>query len=241
MSCLSRPELLHQAAAVQVVKPDKYNGDSVQCRGFILQVELYLASLYCRRLRTRKISWSVTEAVLLQRFGEKQKMHPVAFFARKLSFAEQNYDLGNCELLAVKLAIEEWRHWLVDTNHKNICALLPDSTHDKPYYFSHALFFTRFWFTISYRPGKKNTKTDTISRMNPDKTKIQEPDTILPSSHFMKCHHLGPRPRYKASSDRMPVGRFLRTFCSDHQGDWWNMHKIHSDILPHDSLHSNVC
>lgn len=23
----------------------------------------------------------------------------------------QNYDIGNCELLAVKFALEEWRHW----------------------------------------------------------------------------------------------------------------------------------
>ena len=26
--------------------------------------------------------------------------------------AKQNYDVGNRELLSVKLALEEWRHWL---------------------------------------------------------------------------------------------------------------------------------
>jgi hypothetical protein len=30
----------------------------------------------------------------------------------KLSPAERNFDIGNRELLAVKLALEEWRHWL---------------------------------------------------------------------------------------------------------------------------------
>ncbi len=41
---------------------------------------------------------------------------------------ERNYDIGNRELLAVKLALEEWRHWLegsgfpfiVWTDHKNL-------------------------------------------------------------------------------------------------------------------------
>ncbi|XP_060798244.1 uncharacterized protein LOC132900249 [Neoarius graeffei] len=43
-------------------------------------------------------------AVLLQRFGEKAKLQPVTFFSRKLTPAEQNYDIGNWKLLAIKLA-----------------------------------------------------------------------------------------------------------------------------------------
>ncbi|KAL0147984.1 hypothetical protein M9458_056711 [Cirrhinus mrigala] len=33
-------------------------------------------------------------------------------FSHRLSPAERNYDIGNRELLAIKLALEEWRHWL---------------------------------------------------------------------------------------------------------------------------------
>lgn len=29
----------------------------------------------------------------------------------------QNYDIGNRELLAIKLALEEWRHWLERARH----------------------------------------------------------------------------------------------------------------------------
>lgn len=47
------------------------------------------------------------EAILSQRFVDKPKLHPVAFFSKKLSPAEQSYDVGNRELLAVKLALEE--------------------------------------------------------------------------------------------------------------------------------------
>ncbi len=40
------------------------------------------------------------------------KVHPCAYFSHHLSPAECNYDVGNRELLAVKLALVEWRHWL---------------------------------------------------------------------------------------------------------------------------------
>ncbi|XP_030281596.1 uncharacterized protein LOC115586588 [Sparus aurata] len=55
-------------------------------------------------------------AVLSQRAAGDNKLHPCAFFSKKLSPAEQNYDVGNRELLAVKLALEEWRHWLEGTD-----------------------------------------------------------------------------------------------------------------------------
>ncbi|KAI2646498.1 Transposon Tf2-9 polyprotein [Labeo rohita] len=56
-------------------------------------------------------------AVLSQRQGEPAKMFPCAFFSHKLSPAEKNYDVGNRELLAIKLALEEWRHWLEGAKH----------------------------------------------------------------------------------------------------------------------------
>ncbi len=67
-------------------------------------------------------------AVLSQRSPSDDKMHPCAFLSHRLSSAERNYDIGNRELLAVKLALEEWRHWLegsgipfnVWTDHKNL-------------------------------------------------------------------------------------------------------------------------
>ncbi len=67
-------------------------------------------------------------AVLSQRATSDDKVHPCAFFSHRLSPAERNYDIGNRELLAVKLALEEWRHWLegsgvpfvVWTDHKNL-------------------------------------------------------------------------------------------------------------------------
>lgn len=49
-------------------------------------------------------------AVLSQRSSHDEKLHPCAFFSCRLTEAESNYDIGNRELLVVKLALEEWRH-----------------------------------------------------------------------------------------------------------------------------------
>ena len=44
-------------------------------------------------------------AVLSQRSAQDSKVHPYAFFSHRLSPAECNYDIGNEELPAVKLAL----------------------------------------------------------------------------------------------------------------------------------------
>ncbi len=50
-------------------------------------------------------------AVLSQQFGESPRLQPCAYYSKKLTPVEQNYDIGNRELLAIKLALEVWRHW----------------------------------------------------------------------------------------------------------------------------------
>ncbi|KAK3510494.1 hypothetical protein QTP70_009151 [Hemibagrus guttatus] len=56
-------------------------------------------------------------AVLSQRHGEPGKLHPCAFYSRRLTATEANYDVGNRELLAIKAALKEWRHWLEGAHH----------------------------------------------------------------------------------------------------------------------------
>ncbi|KAM3623773.1 uncharacterized protein V6R79_015393, partial [Siganus canaliculatus] len=92
-------------------------------------------------------------AVLSQRTQGDLKLHPCAFFSRRLSQAERNYDIGNRELLAVKLALEEWRHWLegaktpfvVWTDHKNL-EYISTAKRLNSRQARWALFFTRFNF-----------------------------------------------------------------------------------------------
>uniref|UniRef100_A0A4W5KJC1 ribonuclease H n=1 Tax=Hucho hucho TaxID=62062 RepID=A0A4W5KJC1_9TELE len=56
-------------------------------------------------------------AVLSQRSGMPPKLRPCAFFSKKLSPAERNYDVGDRELLAVVKALKAWRHWLEGAKH----------------------------------------------------------------------------------------------------------------------------
>ena len=127
-------------------------------------------------------------AVLSQRSSDG-KVHPCAFFSRKLSPAEENYDVGNRELLAVKLALEEWRQWLegahhpflVWTDHKNL-QYIQQAKRLNPRQARWALFFNRFDFTLSYRPGSKNLKPDALSRQFQSGRPESSPETIIPSS-----------------------------------------------------------
>ena len=128
-------------------------------------------------------------AVLSQRCSKDNKVHPCAFFSRKLSPAERNYDVGNRELLAVKLALEEWRHWLegaeqpflVWTDHKNL-EYIRTAKRLNSRQARWALFFNRFDFTLSYRPGSKNVKADALSRQFELEDTPGTHATILPSA-----------------------------------------------------------
>ncbi|KAL2086105.1 hypothetical protein ACEWY4_017164 [Coilia grayii] len=127
-------------------------------------------------------------AVLSQESGSPSRLHPCAFFSRKFSPAEQNYDIGNRELLAVKLALEEWRHWLegaqhpfrVLTDHKNL-AYLREAKRLNPRQARWALFFTRFNFILSYRPGSKNVVADALSRVQGGADTPKSIEPILPT------------------------------------------------------------
>lgn len=56
-------------------------------------------------------------AILSQQTEPDQKLHPCPFFSRHFMAAEHNYDVGNQELSAIKLALEDWRHWLEGAEH----------------------------------------------------------------------------------------------------------------------------
>ncbi|XP_065821877.1 uncharacterized protein lrfn4b [Labrus bergylta] len=128
-------------------------------------------------------------AVLSQRSPTDNKLHPCAYLSRKLSSAEANYDVGNRELLAVKVALEEWRHWLegaehpflVWTDHKNL-QYIRSAKRLNARQARWALFFNRIHFCLTYRPGSKNKKPDALSRLFDQNTATRPPYNILPSS-----------------------------------------------------------
>ncbi|MEO1413559.1 MAG: reverse transcriptase family protein, partial [Bacteroidota bacterium] len=126
-------------------------------------------------------------AVLSQRSATDHKVHPCAFFSRRFLPAEENYDIGNRELLAVVAALEEWRHWLegaelpftIWTDHKNL-TYIRATKRLSGRQARWASFLGRFDFTLTYRPGSRNTKADALSRQHPKEAVAEEPSPILP-------------------------------------------------------------
>lgn len=103
------------------------------------------------------------------------------------------------QLLVIKLALEEWRHWLeganhpfqVITDHRNL-EYLRDAKRLNPRQARCALFFTRFNFSVTYRPGAKNLKADALSRLYQPETSSDCDETILPPAIIVSpihCEH----------------------------------------------------
>lgn len=104
-----------------------------------------------------------------------------------LSPTEQNYNIGNRELLAIKLALEEWRHllegtekpFIVWTDHKNMAYI--QAAKGLNYRQARwALFFSNFNFTLTYHPGSRNIKPATLSRLHYPEDSPPITDCILP-------------------------------------------------------------
>ncbi|KAI2664140.1 Transposon Tf2-9 polyprotein [Labeo rohita] len=152
-------------------------------------------------------------AVHSQHHGNPPRLHPCAYFSRKLSPAERNYDIGNRELLAIKLALEEWRHWLeganhpfqVITDHKNL-QYLRDAKRLCPRQARWALFFTRFNFSISYRPGSKNVRADALSRLSEGGTNTEAPSSIIPNHLIVSPIDWTEPPVVATPEPRVPLG-----------------------------------
>ena len=97
--------------------------------------------------------------------------------------------MGNKEPLAVKLALEEWMHWLegseqpflVWTEHK-ILEYIRSAKRLNSRQARWALFFNRFDFSLSYRPGANNVKPDALSRQYQANPYPPQPENILPST-----------------------------------------------------------
>ena len=127
-------------------------------------------------------------AVLSQRSAKDGKVHPCAFYSYRLSPSERNYDVGDRELLAVKMALQEWRHWLegaelpflIWTDHRNL-EYMKSAKRLNARQARWSLFFNRFNFTLSFRPGSKNGKPDALSRQFCAPEVSRAAETILPT------------------------------------------------------------
>jgi hypothetical protein len=122
--------------------------------------------------------------VLSQRSGTQPKLRPCAFFSKRLSPAEQNYDVGDQELLTVVKALKVWRHWLEGAKHP---FLIWTDHRNLEYIWAARRLNPRqarwtMFFTLSYRPGPQNVKAEALSRQYDTEERPMDPTPILPAS-----------------------------------------------------------
>lgn len=108
---------------------------------------------------------------VLSQTADDGLLHPVAFYSRKFTPSEINYDVHDKELLAIVTAFKEWRRYLEGARHK--VTVLCD--HKNLQYFTTSrtlnrrqarwsLLLADFDFEITFRPGRLQGKPDALSR-----------------------------------------------------------------------------
>jgi hypothetical protein len=114
-------------------------------------------------------------AGVLSQYDDQGILHPVAFFSKKHSATECNYEIYDKELLAIIRCFEEWRPELegtpspvkVITDHKNLEYFTTTKLLNRRQA-RWSEFLSRFNFKIVYRPGKQGGKPDALTRRSED-------------------------------------------------------------------------
>ena len=111
-------------------------------------------------------------AVLQQSFEDgdrKQRLHPIAYESKKLTETEQNYSTQERELLAVKHALNHWRHIVegseiyVRTDHQSLSTFRSKTRTRRMERFIGEI--EHYDPKITYRPGPLQTIPDALSRI----------------------------------------------------------------------------
>ena len=97
--------------------------------------------------------------------------HPVAFFSRKMIFAEIWYETHDGELLAIIKAFKIWRYYLesckhevlILTDHNNFCRFM-DTKSLSSRQVCWAQELSQYHFQINYRQSKVNAAANALSR-----------------------------------------------------------------------------
>lgn len=120
---------------------------------------------------------NIVAAILSQLSPEDGLWHPVAYLSRSMTPAEQNYEIHDKELLAIIVALNEWRAELEGLQRSDRFLIFSD--HQALQYFMTtkrlnarqarwAEFLSRFHFLIKYRAGKMNVCADALTRRDQD-------------------------------------------------------------------------
>jgi hypothetical protein len=134
-------------------------------------------------------------AILLQKKMDGKK-HPIAYYSKTLSTAEQNYNVYDLELLAIVNALDHWRPYLAGSPHKIIIY----SDHQNLLYWKEphkisrhvareVLMLSKYNFEIRHIKGTSNGCADALSQ-RPDYDQGQNDNqnvNVLPEQVFARA------------------------------------------------------
>lgn len=174
------------APLTELTKKDtRWKWDSAQKQAFQQLKDQCVSAPTLRLFDGKRAVWIETDAsdkaigaCLTQEHDGKR--HPVAYYSRKMSPAEQNYDVHDKELLAIVAALQHWRVYAEGAPKLTIL-----SDHKNLTYFTTTKVLTRrqarwsellgqYKFEIRYTPGRENGRADALSRRS-DYMEGQEP------------------------------------------------------------------
>jgi hypothetical protein len=112
---------------------------------------------------------------VLSQYDEEGILRPIAFFSKKHSAVECNYEIYDKELLAIIRCLEEWRPELEGTespirilsDHRNLEYFMTTKMLNRRQA-RWSEFLSRYNFRIIYRPGKQGEKPDALTRRSED-------------------------------------------------------------------------
>ncbi|KAL5592940.1 uncharacterized protein BROUX77_002577 [Berkeleyomyces rouxiae] len=180
----------------------------------------------------------------LSQVDDDGKLRPVAFFSKKLSPAEVNYEIHDKELLAVVKCLEEWRGELkslgapfkILSDHKNLQYFMTTrKLSERQVRWSQML--SEFDFKLEFRSGSKSGKPDALSRRQQDVPQGEDDDRL--KSRIMKLikdqwiPHTATVPvaagDIAESPDNVPDGS--RLFVQPHLQELWDQAKDHDSDM----------
>ena len=122
-------------------------------------------------------------------------LHPVAFFSRKLSPAEINYEVYDKELLAIVDSFRDMRAWLIGTgtpvsvisDHRNLEYFMTSRVLNRRQA-RWSMFLSEFNFRLDYAPGKHNpadapSRRPDFAPSDGDEVLLEQRKTIITSVH----------------------------------------------------------
>ena len=106
----------------------------------------------------------------------------IAYYSRKLTLIELNYNIYNKKLLAIIVALKEWRAFLQRTvelfiikiNHKNLIGFLTTKELNRRQV-RQVEILAKYYFEIKYIKGIDNARANTLSR----KAELQNSKKLL--------------------------------------------------------------